>query len=49
MGFVVILHKYEILLKKLLGMSIREVIWAMIFDSLLEPDPYVDVDDVTGL
>ena len=48
LGFVVILHKYEILLKKLLGMSIRKVIWAMIFDSLLEPDLYVDVDDVVG-
>ena len=25
-------------------MNMREVIWAMSFDSLCEPDPYVDVD-----
>ena len=49
MGFVVILHKYELSLKKPFDMSVREVIWAMSFDSLLEPDPYVDVDDVVGL
>ena len=48
MGFVVILRKYRLLSKKLLAMSVREVIWAMSFDSLLEPDPYVDVDDVMG-
>ena len=30
-------------------MSVREVIWAMSFDSFLKPDPYVDVDDVVGL
>ena len=30
-------------------MSVREVIWAMSFDSLLKLDPYVDVDDVVGL
>ena len=34
-------------------MSVREVIWAVSFDSLLEPNPYVDVDvdvdDVVGL
>ena len=49
LGFIVILHKYEILLKKLLAMSIREVIWAMSFDLLLEHNLYVDVDDVMGL
>ena len=49
MGFVVILRKYGLLLKKSLAMSVREVIWAMNFDSLLESDPYVDVDDVMGL
>ena len=48
MGFVVILCKYGLLLKKPLAMSVREVIWAMSFDSLLKPDPYVDVDDVMG-
>ena len=48
-GFVVILCKYGLLLKKLLTMSVREVIWAMSFDSLLKLDPYVDVDDVVGL
>ena len=47
-GFVVILCKYRLLLKKPLAMSVREVIWAMCFDSLLKPDPYVDVDDVMG-
>ena len=26
----------------------REVIWAVSFDSLLEPDLYVDVNDVVG-
>ena len=47
-GFVVILCKYEFLLKKPLAMSIREVIWAMSFDTLLKPNPYVDVDDIMG-
>ena len=27
-------------------MDMRKVIWALRFDSLLEPDPYVDVNDV---
>ena len=31
-------------MKKLLAMSVREVIWAVNFDSLLKPGPYVDVD-----
>ena len=48
-GFVVILCEYGLLLKKLLAMSVREVIWALSFDSLLKPNPYVDVDDVVGL
>ena len=48
MGFVVILCKYELLLKKPLAMSVREVIWAVSFDSLLKPNPYVDVDDIMG-
>ena len=30
-------------------MNMKEVLWAERFDSLLEPDPYVDVDDVVGL
>ena len=29
-------------------MNMREVIWAMSIDSLPEPDPYVDVDNVMG-
>ena len=29
-------------------MNMREVKWVMSFDSLLEPDLYVDVDDVVG-
>ena len=29
-------------------MNMREVIWVMSFHSLLELDPYVDVDDVMG-
>ena len=49
LGFVVILHKYELLLKKPLAMSVREVIWVVSFNSLLEPNSYVDVDDVVGL
>ena len=49
MGFVVILCKYGLLLKKPLTMSVREVIWAVRFDSLLKPNLYVDVDDVVGL
>ena len=48
-GFVVILCKYELLLKKPLVMSVREVIWAVSFDSLLKPNPYVNVDNVVGL
>ena len=41
--------KYGLLLKKLLAMSVREVIWAVSFASLLKPNPYVDVDNVVGL
>ena len=37
-GFVVILCKYGLLLKKPLAMSVREVIWAVSFDSLLKPN-----------
>ena len=48
-GFVVILCKYGLFLKKPLAMSVREVIWAVSFDSLLKPNPYVDVDNVVGL
>ena len=48
-GFVVILYKYGLLLKKPLAMSVREVILAVNFDSLLKPNPYVDVDNVVGL
>ena len=36
-------------MKKPLAMSVRKVIWAVSFDSLLNPDLYVDVDDVVGL
>ena len=46
LGFVVILCKYELLLKKALAMSVRDVIWVVSFDSLLKPDPYIDVDDI---
>ena len=49
LGFVVILCKYGLLLKKSLAMSVREVIWAVSFDFLLKPNPYVDVDNVMGL
>ena len=49
MGFVVILCKYELLLKKLLAMSVKEVICVVSFDSLLKPNSYIDVDDVVGL
>ena len=48
MGFVVILCEYGLSLKKPLAMNMREVIWAVSFDSLLEPNPYVEVDDVMG-
>ena len=47
-GFVVILFKYELLLKKSFAISVREVIWAMSFDSLLKSDLYVNVDDIMG-
>ena len=43
---VVILCKYGLLLKKSLAMCVREVIWAVSFDSLLKPDSYVNVDDI---
>ena len=48
-GFVVILCKYGLLLKKPFAMSVREVIWDVSFDSLLKPDSYVDVNGVVGL
>ena len=48
LGFFVILCKCGLLLKKSLAMSVREVIWAVSFDSLLKPDLYVDVDDIMG-
>ena len=41
--------KYGLLLKKPFAMSVREVVWAVSFDSLLKPNPYVDVNDVVGL
>ena len=47
-GFVVILCKYGLLLKKPLAMSVSEVIWTVNFDLLLKLDPHVDVDDVMG-
>ena len=47
-GFVIILCKYELLLKKSLAINVREVIWAVSFDSLLKPNPYVDIDDIVG-
>ena len=47
-GFVVILCKYGLLLKKPLAMGVREVIWAVSSDSLLKLNPYVDVDDIMG-
>ena len=46
MCFVGILCKYGLLLEKLLSMNMREVIWAVNFDSLCEPDSYVNVDDI---
>ena len=49
LGFVVIMCKYGLLLEKQLSMSVREVIWAMSFDSLFELDPYDDIDDILGL
>ena len=49
LGFIVILCKYELLLKKPLAMSVKEVIWVVSFDSLLKPNSYIDVDDVVGL
>ena len=42
------LCKYGLLLEKLLSMKMRGVIWAVSSDPLLEPNPYVDVDDVMG-
>ena len=27
-------------------MNMRDVVWAVSFDSLIEPNPYVDVNDV---
>ena len=48
LGFVVILCKYGLLLKKPLAMSIREVICTVSFDLLLKLDPHFDIDDVMG-
>ena len=48
MSFDVVLCKYGLLLEKPTSMSLREIIRAMILESLLEPDPYNDVDDVVG-
>ena len=39
-GFVVILCKYGLLLKKPLAVNVRKVIWAV------KPDSYVNVDDI---
>ena len=47
-GFVFILCKFGLLLKKSFAMSVKEIIWAVSFDSLLKPNPYVDVDDIMG-
>ena len=48
LGFVVILCKYGLMLKKPLTMSVRAAIWAVSFDLLLKLDPHVDVDNVMG-
>ena len=48
LGFVVILCKYELLLEKPLSINMREVIWVVSLDSLLEPNPYIDVEDVVA-
>ena len=48
LGFTVILCIYGLLLEKPFSMNMREVIRAMSFDSLLEPYPYIDVNDVVG-
>ena len=37
------LCKYGLLLKKSLSVNMKEVIWTMCFDSLLESNLYVDV------
>ena len=29
-------------------MSVRDVIWVVSFNSLIMPDPYVDIDDIMG-
>jgi len=46
MGIDVVLCKYGLSLEKLLSTSMREIILAMNFDSLLEPGSYIDVEDV---
>ena len=48
MSFDVVLCKYGFLLVKLLSMNMREIIWVVILEYLLEPNPYSDVDDVMG-
>ena len=48
MGFAIILCKYGLLLEKPLSMNVIEVMWAMSFDSLLEPISYINVDDVVS-
>jgi len=35
-------------LEKPLSINMREVIWVVSLDSLLEPNPYIDVEDVVG-
>ena len=33
---------------EVISISIREIIWIIILESLIELDPYSDVDDVVG-
>ena len=47
-GFAIILCKYGLLLEKPLSISMREMIWDVSFDLLLELDLYINVDDVVG-
>jgi len=46
LDFVVNLCKYGLLLEKPLFLNMRKIIWAVSFDSSLEPNPCIDVDDV---
>jgi len=48
MCFDVVLCKYELFFEKLLSINMRKIIWTVRLESLLQSNPYINVDDVVS-